>query len=221
MRTPGQYCRTVHRPAKPVATGGNQHIKTYESAYKYNTSSGRVGKAVSVQLSARQDTAGILLLQPIMLHSLQQAGLHAAQYEEQDWWEPVEDRLMIAHQQQNMPTAVEHSSPPEIQQQSEATTKPVLGQKSSDGCDIKPAARHRFFEGNPTVADPAGVSHTAVQASRDQDLASSKLPAGSKQDRACSAAVATTGKGSWRRRAVAVASSIVSVVVARKVGRHN
>jgi hypothetical protein len=160
-----------------------------------------------------------------MLYSVQQAQLGAKQLKEQDCWELIEDHLMVEYKE-NMPAAEQSITPAEAQQQGQASAKPALVQKShvDHGSDIKSAAIHMPVESEATVADPAEVSHTAVQgSSRDQDLSSSKLPAGSKQDQiqASRTAVATTGKSSWLKRAVVVASRIVAVVVvARAVGKH-
>jgi hypothetical protein len=221
----------VDRQAKPLAPVAKKYIKTYQGAYEFNRSSGRLGTTVPSQLSSKHDAAMLLLLQPIVLHSLKAPELSVKKSQNQNHWTP-EDRLKT-HQQQNMVTVVEEQQQPPagIQQQSERTAKPVLVQNSREdkGCDLNSAGSHITVGVEATVAGHAEVSHpvvlTVVQAiSRDQDLASTKLPAGSKQDQlltCSSAAVATTGKRSWCRSVAVVASRIAAVVVmVATVRRH-
>jgi hypothetical protein len=229
MRNPGGYFsgRTVvSRPAKQAAPVHKKHIQTYKSAHK-SSSSGRMGKAGSVQLS-KQDSAMLQLLHPRVLCSAKAAELRAKISQRHDHVKPIEDGLMISHQQQNIAAAVEDEKhPAETQQQSQATAKPMLMQAGSnrDGCDLNPATSDLPVQDERTVANSAEVSHGAVLASsRDQDLASSKLPAGSKQDlrhKSSSTAVGVATTGKWYRRALVCASAIVAVVVvAHKVGRR-
>jgi hypothetical protein len=210
MRNPAQYFsgRTVvSRPTKQAAPVQKKHIQTYKSAHK-SSSSGRLGKAGSVQLS-KQNSAMLQLLQPNVLCSAKAAELRAKIAHRQDHVKPIEDGLMISHQHKNIAAAVEDEKhPAETPQQSQATAKPVLVQtgSDSDGCDLKPATSDMPVQAERTVADSAEVSQCSAGQQQalpgDQDLASSKLPAGSKQDqghKSSSTAVAAAGKRNWCR----------------------